>query len=80
MKVYIGADEWYPVYVPMTPYEGRETVEVPDELLREWNEARARFEDVQDRLGRYSARHRRILADMRPAFTTNRDPGDEDGG
>ena len=56
MKVYLGEDEWYPVpyYRKPTEFDGEDTlVEVPDELLQEFDRVDAEFWDVAQKLNEY---------------------------
>ena len=47
-KVNLTKDEWYPVYYPY----GIGDYEVPDDLLKRWEETSKAFDEVQDELAK----------------------------
>lgn len=53
MKVEYNIEEWYPIYTitPTDIDEGYWIVELPIELLHEYNDALAAFSKIQNKLG-----------------------------
>ena len=56
MKVIIEQDEWYPVHMYREPYPSEirpKLVEVPSEVLEEYDGAAAAFGEAETRLAAY---------------------------
>ncbi len=54
----LGVEEWYPVYIMYDVFKGNAdlAINVPSELITEYNEVMARFEVIQRKLkGFYEA-------------------------
>lgn len=55
MKVFLTIDEWYLVYGLSTenrPYLSQKEVDIPAELLEEWNKLEDLFENMQEKLSK----------------------------
>ena len=51
-KVFLYRDEYWPMYFYDTPIPGRTNLEIPQELLDEWEETYKAFIECQEKFGK----------------------------